>query len=78
MIIHDDWIFSLLQLDGTIVAPTNSKTWSSGLLWWIEFTKLKGITIQGRGTIDGRGSVWWSQSEHDNEPVRLKHQFIAF
>ncbi|XP_020571972.1 polygalacturonase At1g48100-like [Phalaenopsis equestris] len=59
----------IFQLDGTIVAPTNSKVWSPGLLWWIEFTKLKGITIQGRGTIEGRGSVWWTQSEPDNEPI---------
>ncbi|XP_020690093.1 polygalacturonase At1g48100 [Dendrobium catenatum] len=59
----------IFQLDGTIVAPTNSKIWSSGLLWWIEFTKLKGITIQGHGTIEGRGSIWWSQSEPNNEPI---------
>lgn len=70
-------VFCLLQLDGTIVAPTNSKIWSSGLLWWIEFTKLKGITIQGSGTIEGRGSVWWSQTEPDDEHVSLKHQIIA-
>nr|ABV25004.1 polygalacturonase 7 [Oncidium hybrid cultivar] len=59
----------IFQLDGTIVAPTNSKIWSSGLLWWIEFTKLKGITIQGNGTIEGRGSVWWSQPEPNDEPI---------
>ncbi|KAL0286989.1 UNVERIFIED_CONTAM: Polygalacturonase [Sesamum angustifolium] len=31
----------------------------SGLLQWLEFTKLKGITIRGKGSIDGQGSVWW-------------------
>lgn len=34
-------------------------------MWWIEFTKLKGITIQGKGTIDGRGSVWWEDAPYD-------------
>lgn len=54
------------QLDGTIIAPTNSNVWGKGLLWWIEFTKLKGITIQGTGTIDGSGSVWWQDYPFDD------------
>ncbi|PPD93086.1 hypothetical protein GOBAR_DD09980 [Gossypium barbadense] len=52
----------VFQLDGKIIAPTSSKAWGSGLLQWIEFTKLKGITIKGKGTIDGQGSVWWNDS----------------
>ncbi|XP_034700586.1 polygalacturonase At1g48100 [Vitis riparia] len=58
----------VFQLDGTIIAPTNAKAWGSGLLWWIEFTKLKGITIRGNGVIDGKGSVWWQDSPFD-DPV---------
>ncbi|KAK4785435.1 hypothetical protein SAY86_002124 [Trapa natans] len=54
------------QLNGKIYAPTESDVWGRGLLWWIEFTKLKGITIQGSGTIDGRGSVWWDQAPYDD------------
>jgi len=50
-----------MQLDGTIIAPTDSKTWGKGLMWWIDFTKLKGIKVQGKGVIDGRGSGWWQQ-----------------
>jgi polygalacturonase len=48
------------QLDGKIIAPTTPGAWKSGLLQWIEFTKLNGITIQGKGIIDGQGSVWWN------------------
>lgn len=54
------------QLDGTIIAPTSSKPWGSGLLQWLEFTKLKGIAVQGTGTIDGRGSIWWQNSIYDD------------
>uniref|UniRef100_A0A2C9UST4 Polygalacturonase n=1 Tax=Manihot esculenta TaxID=3983 RepID=A0A2C9UST4_MANES len=54
------------KLDGTMVAPTNSNIWGKGLLWWIEFTKLKGITVQGTGTIDGSGSVWWQDYPFDD------------
>ncbi|XP_051140540.1 polygalacturonase At1g48100 [Andrographis paniculata] len=49
----------VFQVDGNIIAPTKSGSWKSGLVQWLEFTELRGITIQGKGTIDGRGSVWW-------------------
>ncbi|XP_050224732.1 polygalacturonase At1g48100 [Mercurialis annua] len=50
----------VFQLDGKIIAPTSATPWGSGLLQWIDFTKLKGITVQGKGVIDGQGSVWWN------------------
>ncbi|XP_078431244.1 polygalacturonase At1g48100-like [Wolffia australiana] len=59
----------VFQLDGTIVAPTSAKAWGLGLLQWIEFTKLKGITIRGKGVVEGRGAVWWSQSEPEFDPI---------
>lgn len=52
----------VFQLDGTIIAPTNFKAFGSGLFQWIQFTKLVGITVQGKGVIDGRGSIWWQHS----------------
>ncbi|KAL1209097.1 Polygalacturonase [Cardamine amara subsp. amara] len=61
----------VFQLDGMIVAPTDSESWERGLLWWIEFTKLSGITIQGNGVIDGRGSVWWEQDHPTDDDFKL-------
>ncbi|XP_078148739.1 polygalacturonase At1g48100-like [Carex rostrata] len=64
----------VFQLDGTIVAPLNHKGFTSGLLQWIEFTKLRGITIQGQGIVEGRGNYWWninSDSVSDDEPVKM-------
>lgn len=55
-----------LQLDGTIIAPTDAKSWGSGLMQWLEFTKLVGITIKGNGVIDGRGAVWWQDTPYDD------------
>ncbi|PSS13593.1 Polygalacturonase [Actinidia chinensis var. chinensis] len=66
----------VFQLEGTIIAPTSSKAWGSGLLQWLEFTKLRGITIQGSGTIDGRGSVWWQQSTYD-DPIDDESKLIV-
>ncbi|CAL9175850.1 polygalacturonase At1g48100-like [Musa acuminata AAA Group] len=59
----------VFQLDGMVIAPTDAKDWSVGLLWWIEFTKLRGITIRGSGTIEGRGSVWWTNANSDVDPI---------
>lgn len=73
--------WTLLQLDGMIIAPTDAKRWGSGLLWWIEFSKLQGISIQGSGTIEGQGSVWWTTMESDVDPVShiniyLHHKYM--
>lgn len=57
------------QLDGKIIAPTGSSHWGSGLLQWLEFTKLVGLTIKGSGTIDGNGAVWWQNSPSDDDPL---------
>ncbi|KAK6913097.1 Glycoside hydrolase, family 28 [Dillenia turbinata] len=52
----------VFQLDGKIIAPTSSGAWGNGVLEWINFTKLKGITITGKGVIDGQGPAWWGDS----------------
>lgn len=65
-----------MQLDGTIIAPTNTNPWGKGILQWLEFTKLVGLTIKGKGTIDGRGSVWWTKSILD-DPVDNEERLIV-
>ncbi|CAI9275100.1 unnamed protein product [Lactuca saligna] len=62
------------QVDGTILAPTSSNAWgSSGLEQWIEFTQLLGFTIKGKGTFDGRGSVWWTNRQvAKTKPMALR------
>ncbi|KAL3749981.1 hypothetical protein ACJRO7_011023 [Eucalyptus globulus] len=59
----------ILQLDGTVVAPTDPQVW--GGEHWLHFDKLSRFTLQGSGTVDGRGSVWWrrSQSEDLNDDL---------
>lgn len=69
--------YGYLQLEGTIIAPTNAKAWGGGLLQWLEFTKLRGITIRGKGVIEGRGSVWWTGTDDDIDPVRASRTFLS-
>ncbi|KAH9605700.1 hypothetical protein KSS87_019845 [Heliosperma pusillum] len=54
----------VFQVDGTIIAPKGPNAWSSEPMWWMDFTKLVGLTIQGKGTIDGSGSVWWKEASY--------------
>lgn len=69
-------LINVVQLDGTIVAPTSSSHWGSGLLQWLEFTKLVGLTIRGGGTIDGNGAVWWQNSPYDDDPLDDQSKLI--
>ena len=62
-------------MDGTIIAPTNSNAWGRGLLQWLEFTKLVGTTIQGKGTIDGSGSVWWQDYPFE-DPIDNESELV--
>ncbi|KAF7829349.1 polygalacturonase [Senna tora] len=66
----------VFQLDGTIIAPTDPKAWGNGILQWLEFSKLVGITIQGKGVIDGRGSVWWQDYPFD-DPIDDEEKLIV-
>ncbi|OAY64098.1 Polygalacturonase [Ananas comosus] len=58
----------VFQLDGTILAPTNHNIWGADLSTWLQFKNLKGLTIQGQGTIEGQGSTWWNSASeaYDN------------
>ncbi|KAL3819238.1 hypothetical protein ACJIZ3_005143 [Penstemon smallii] len=66
----------VFQLDGTIIAPTGSSHWGSGLLQWLQFTKLVGLTIKGSGTIDGNGAVWWQSSPYEDDPLDDQSKLI--
>ncbi|OWM76071.1 hypothetical protein CDL15_Pgr009717 [Punica granatum] len=56
----------VFQLDGTIVAPTNRENWGRDLSNWIVFKRVTGLTVRGKGTIEGRGSDWWHVSSSDD------------
>lgn len=50
------------HLSGNIVAPkTKSKYSGFHTNTWLGFSPVNGLVVSGRGTIDGRGSVWWQQ-----------------
>ena len=61
MWINSQFHFSLIskQVAGTIVASTNKSLYSNN--HWILFSYVKGLTLAGRGTIDGQGAGSWPE-----------------
>ncbi|XP_059064638.1 polygalacturonase At1g48100-like [Cryptomeria japonica] len=55
----------VFMVDGNIVAHLNPRTWPSKRLQWINFSKVHGINVMGKGVLDGQGAAWWKLSEFD-------------
>ncbi|XP_062209010.1 polygalacturonase At1g48100-like [Phragmites australis] len=49
-----------IQLDGTIVAPSDPNTWpANSKRNWLVFYQAHGVSLRGAGLIDGKGQKWW-------------------
>lgn len=57
----------LLQLQGTLVAPTRD-AWK-GDDKWIQFSYVDGLIINGGGLIDGQGASWWESCINCDRPT---------
>ncbi|XP_026424710.1 polygalacturonase QRT2-like [Papaver somniferum] len=59
----------VVQISGTIVGPLTLKEWGwpNFINKWIVFKNVDGLTVQGRGIIDGRGNCWWENSCHNSK-----------
>ncbi|KAK3016692.1 hypothetical protein RJ639_007097 [Escallonia herrerae] len=49
-------------LSGNLVAPNRKSAWAGfHINSWLTFANVNGLTIYGRGQVDGQGSAWWPQ-----------------
>ncbi|XP_057981147.1 probable polygalacturonase At3g15720 [Malania oleifera] len=49
-----------VQILGSLVAPAAPGDWDGCVDGsWLSFSGVEGLTIDGSGTIDGQGSLWW-------------------
>ncbi|WVY99634.1 hypothetical protein V8G54_025704 [Vigna mungo] len=54
--------YTYIQLSGNIVAPKTKPEYSGfHTNTWLGFSFIDGLIISGKGSIDGRGSIWWQQ-----------------
>ncbi|XP_043726193.1 polygalacturonase At1g48100-like [Telopea speciosissima] len=51
----------VFQVDGVLIAPDGPDCWpkSDSNKQWLVFYRVDGMTLTGRGTIDGNGQKWW-------------------
>ncbi|KAI3977958.1 hypothetical protein MKX01_032335 [Papaver californicum] len=47
-----------IQILGNVIAPDMS-SWDDDDKSWLLFNSINGLTVQGSGQVDGRGSKWW-------------------
>ncbi|KAI3926541.1 hypothetical protein MKX01_011437 [Papaver californicum] len=47
-----------IQILGNLIAPDMS-SWNDDDQSWLLFNSINGLTVQGSGHVDGRGSKWW-------------------
>ncbi|PIN07882.1 Polygalacturonase [Handroanthus impetiginosus] len=64
----------MVQLDGRIIAPSKKSDWDKLDFQWILFVGLhSGITIRGKGIIDGFGNSWWDHKDSDGDNRARPH-----
>ncbi|CAN4098401.1 unnamed protein product [Withania somnifera] len=63
-----------LLIEGSIVAPKDPKVWDGlDARKWLYFLKVRHLTVQGGGTINGMGHKWWATSCKINTTNPCRH-----
>lgn len=60
-----------MQVQGNLVAPNSTDAWTADKKKWIQFRDVQGLVINGGGTIDGQGLVWWKACGYKDLKVYL-------
>lgn len=47
-----------MQVLGNIIAPSKNDS-GSGTRFWLVFSKVDGLIVNGDGDVDGNGPSWW-------------------
>jgi galacturan 1,4-alpha-galacturonidase len=62
------------QISGTLQASDNPSDYNQDPTHWLMFDSIQKLTVNGGGTIDGNGNIWWQNSCKKNKKlVRIYH-----
>ncbi|XP_052193270.1 polygalacturonase [Diospyros lotus] len=69
-----------MKIDGTIEASTDPSDYKEDERHWIRFENLQNFKVEGRGTINGNGQIWWAKSckVNKNLPCREAPTALTF
>ncbi|KAL5719981.1 hypothetical protein ACHQM5_012697 [Ranunculus cassubicifolius] len=62
-----------VQIYGTLQASDNRKDYKKDRRHWLLFEKIDNLTVEGGGTIDGKGEIWWNNSCKINKTLPCTH-----
>ncbi|XP_010695185.2 polygalacturonase QRT2 isoform X1 [Beta vulgaris subsp. vulgaris] len=62
----------IIKIKGTIEASTNIANYKNRQQWLV-FENLRNFKVEGGGTIDGRGHIWWQNSCKVNKTKPCQH-----
>ncbi|CBI24904.3 unnamed protein product, partial [Vitis vinifera] len=54
--------FVMLKILGMIVASNDRSDYAKDRRHWLLFNNIKNFIVEGQGTIDGNGKIWWKNS----------------
>lgn len=62
------------QITGNLIPPPNNNLWNPQIpnQYWLQFTKVDGLTVNGGGSLDGQGASWWNMCKN----VSVKLPFV--
>ncbi|KAG2403403.1 Polygalacturonase protein [Vigna angularis] len=61
-----------VQISGTLVASDNPSDYSEDRTHWLMFDSVQKLSVNGGGTIDGNGNIWWQNSCKKNPKLPCK------
>ena len=57
------------QIDGVLEASDDTSDYRHDPLHWLEFMNVQNLSVQGDGTINGNGNIWWQNSCKRNKKL---------
>ncbi|KAG7958705.1 hypothetical protein I3843_10G031600 [Carya illinoinensis] len=65
--------FLTMQIYGTIEASEDQSDYSEDGRYWLVIERVENLIVEGGGTIDGNGKIWWQNSCKINKTLPCKH-----
>ncbi|KAL0337965.1 UNVERIFIED_CONTAM: Polygalacturonase [Sesamum calycinum] len=69
-----------MEIGGTLIASDDRSDYSEDGRHWLRFDSLENLVVEGGGTIDGNGNVWWQNSckINKNKPCKDAPTAVTF
>lgn len=56
------FVITICQISGTLEASDDPSDYSEDKKHWLVFDSVQKLLVNGGGTINGKGNIWWQNS----------------